>query len=249
MKMREGTKMSKKPKIGVTLDYNFDETYAKTPWYALRGNYIEAFSKEGAEVILLHYEYNDFNALVSELDGLVITGGNFDVDPSIYGETINHERVTPNLKRTNFELGVCKAAMAQKIPLLGICGGHQLINVIMGGTLIQHIPQEIDNCLEHEQEIAKHLPTHDVEVLQGTQLYSIVNTNNIKVNTTHHQAVKTLGSNLKVNAIAPDGVIEGIETTDSNWLCIGVQWHPEYTYTAHDAALIKHFVATCQNEN
>lgn len=238
--------MNKKPKIGVTLDYNLDETYAKSPWYALRGNYIEALAKEGAHVVLLHYEYDDLSALANELDGLVITGGNFDVDPNLYGEEIKHERVNPNLKRTNFEMGICKAAIAQKMPVLGICGGHQLINVVMGGSLIQHIPGEIENCLEHEQKVAKYLPTHDVTIHPGTKLHSIVKSSTIKVNTTHHQAVKDLGRDLVVNAIAPDGVIEGIETTDSNWLCIGVQWHPEYAYTEHDAALIKHFVNTCQ---
>ena len=238
--------MSKKPKLGVTLDYNMDETYAKTPWYALRGNYIEALAKEGAQVVLLHYEYDDLAALAGELDGLVITGGNFDVDPTLYGETTKHERVNPNLKRTNFEMGICQAAIDKKLPILGICGGHQLINVVMGGTLIQHIPQEVESSLEHEQKVAKHLPTHDVAVSPGTRLHSIVQASTIKVNTTHHQAVKSLGKGLIASAVAPDGIIEAIETTDSNWLCIGVQWHPEYAYTKHDAALIKHFVNACQ---
>jgi putative glutamine amidotransferase len=240
--------MNKKPKIGITLDYNLDKTYAQTPWYALRSNYIEAFSNEGTRVELLHYEYDDLRTLVSELDGLVITGGNFDVDPTLYGEATTHERVNPNLKRTDFEFSICKAAMEKKIPILGICGGHQLINVVMGGTLIQHIPNEVENYLEHEQKVEKHIPTHEVAVIEGTKLHNIVNANSIKVNTTHHQAVKTLGIGLRTNAVASDGIIEGIEATDPNWLCIGVQWHPEYTYTAHDIALIKYFVATCRNQ-
>ncbi len=249
MMMVKGQKMNrhnKKPRIGVTLDYNTDTTYAQTPWYALRGNYVESFAKEGAHIVLLHYEYGDLNALIDELDGLVITGGNFDVDPILYGESIQHERVNPNLKRSAFEVRILKAAIAKKIPILGICGGHQLINVVMGGNLIQHIPQEIETCLEHEQKVAKHLPTHEVTIEPNTRLHGIAKKTTIKVNTTHHQAIKNLGKDLIVNARATDGVIEGIESTCPSWFCLGVQWHPEYTYTEHDASLIKHFVNICQ---
>jgi putative glutamine amidotransferase len=246
----KGTAMknSNFPKIGVTLDYNTDETYAKTPWYALRANYIEAFASEGARIELLHYEYSDVEALVSELDGLVITGGNFDVAPELYGKSIEHQSVNPNFKRTRFEMALCKAAIAAKLPILGICGGEQLINVAMGGSLIQHIPQEVPNCLEHEQKAPKHLPTHNIKIMTGTKLHAIIGSTNADVNSTHHQAVKDLGNGIIVNAIAPDGVIEGIESDDPNWLCIGVQWHPEYMYTDNDIALIKHFVKTCRNQ-
>lgn len=235
-----------RPTIGVTLDYNRTEEYAKTPWYALRENYITALSDLGAKVLLLHYEYGVPAEIINELDGLVITGGNFDVDPNLYGETIAHERVSPNKKRTDFEFGVCRAAIDARLPMLGICGGEQLINVVMGGSLIQHIPDEIENCLEHEQKIAKHLPSHKVLVSEGTLLHEIVGENEIDVNTTHHQAVKAVGQGLRICGLAPDGVIEAIESIDKSWFCLGVQWHPEYCYIESDKSILKAFVDECK---
>lgn len=234
-----------RPVIGVTLDFNRTEEYAKTPWYALRENYITALSDLGAKVLLLHYEYGAPEEIIKELDGLVITGGNFDVDPNLYGETISHERVNPNQKRTNFEFGVCRAAIDSKTPLFGICGGEQLMNVVMGGSLIQHIPAEIDNYIEHEQKIAKHLPSHKVMVSEGSMLYDIVGAREIDVNTTHHQAVKTVGNGLQVCGVAPDGVIEAIESIDKSWFCLGVQWHPEYNHIESDKRILKAFVGGC----
>ena len=119
------------------------------------------------------------------------------------------------------------------------------MNVALGGTLIQHIPDEVGDCLAHEQPNPRTEPGHDVEVLAGSKLAAIVGTARIAVNSAHHQAVKDVAPNCVVDAVAPDGVIEGIEDPTRRF-CIGVQWHPEYHISPADAALLRAFVEACR---
>jgi putative glutamine amidotransferase len=237
--------MSKKqPVIGITLDYETTNSYAKYPWYALRENYFNAVNKFGGIPLPLpHFpEYTDY--YFSLIDGLMITGGNFDVDPKYYGQEITSDKVSTKDKRTKFEISICKLAMDKKIPILGICGGEQLMNVVMGGTLIQHIPDSIPNYLQHEQKDAKHIPTHAITVEPSSLLYKVAGNKQYYVNTTHHQAVNKLGKGFVTSATAPDGVIEAIENPDLPF-CIGVQWHPEYLTTPEDNLLFENFIKAC----
>jgi putative glutamine amidotransferase len=233
-------------RIGVTLDYSTKNDYAVTPWYALRADYVNALAEYGARVELLHYKYHSVVELVEELDGLVISGGDFDIDPSTYGQMVSHERVVLNSMRSNFEFELLGCAINSRIPILGICGGHQLINVALGGSLIQHIPQEIAECLEHEQGIPKYAPSHAIEVMLDSKLARILGeTHGVMVNSTHHQAVKQLGVGLRVSAVAPDGVIEAIEGVEDDRYLLGVQWHPEYCHTQWDKLIMQDFVLQC----
>lgn len=233
-------------RIGITCDFQTDTTYAQTPWYALRAEYIKSIAQKNIEPVLLHYEFSDIDLIVNSLDGLMITGGAFDVDPSIYGEQTASVTVKPNNARSNFEYAVCKKSIDRRIPILGICGGEQLINVVMGGTLIQHIPDSIKNALEHEQKIPKHLPSHKAKIKAGSQLHKIVGVDIIEINSTHHQAVAKIASGFSASAYAEDGVIEAIELNSNEAFILGVQWHPEYCYLPHDKKLMEYFVAQCQ---
>ena len=132
----------------------------------------------------------------------------------------------------------------QNKPVLGICGGEQLINVLYKGSLIQHIPDEIKNPIEHEQKNPRHEPGHSVRIKDNTKLHSIISTSNIMVNSAHHQAIKTPGNGLIVNALSADGIIEGIEDPTKNF-CIGVQWHPEFFIQGADIKLLKAFINAC----
>lgn len=127
------------------------------------------------------------------------------------------------------------------MPILGICGGEQLLNVCCGGTLIQDIKKFNNNALNHEQTNPRSQISHDVEINKKTKLYKIINQSVIQVNSAHHQAVNQLGKNLIVSGVASDGIIESIESTEHDW-CIGVQWHPEFLITKADKLLLSNFI-------
>lgn len=230
-----------KPIIGIIPDYEESGEYAPIPWYALRENYISSITQAGGIPLIIPYETDFIIEYLSRINGLLITGGNFDINPEIYGNNETHETVNLKNKRTNFEIAITKKAFADKMPILGICGGEQLINVVLGGTLIQHIPDEIDNALEHEQKNPRHEPSHEISIKEGTLLHKIVGQSSLQVNSSHHQAVKDPGNNLIINATAPDGVVEGIEATNHPF-CLGVEWHPEYHTNDGDSKILEAFV-------
>ena len=129
-------------------------------------------------------------------------------------------------ERSAFELEITAAALKQDLPVLGICGGAQAINVVLGGSLYQDIGAQVPNAQEHQQSRKAVKRGHRITIQPRTLLRKIVGRSHAEVNTTHHQAVKTLGRGLIVNAIAGDGIVEGIESTGHPFV-IGVQWHPE----------------------
>ncbi|MFP6759421.1 MAG: gamma-glutamyl-gamma-aminobutyrate hydrolase family protein, partial [Alphaproteobacteria bacterium] len=130
-------------------------------------------------------------------------------------------------------------------PVLGICGGQQLLNVALGGTLIQHIPDTIADGLAHEQPNPRDQAGHSVTIVEGTALHRITGTTTLEVNSAHHQAVAEPAPGLVVDATAADGVIEGIESP-AHKFCIGVQWHPEFIISEGDAKLFAAFVDACR---
>ena len=236
--------MTSRPIIGITLDSEEPGGYSKMPWYALRRNYCETVVAAGGIPVLLPHEPELAPAYLDLIGGLIVTGGAFDVDPALFGAASRHASVTLKARRTEFELAIVRGALARDLPILGICGGQQLMNVALGGTLIQHIPDEVEDCLAHEQPNPRTEPGHEVEVLAGSRLAAIVGATRIAVNSAHHQAVKDVAPGCVVDAVAPDGVVEGIEDPGRRF-CIGVQWHPEYHISPADAALLRAFVAAC----
>lgn len=234
--------MKKRPLIGLTLDAEPAGGWSQYPWYALRQNYIEAVNSHGGLAVALPHDPALAEEYLNQLDGLIVTGGAFDVDPALYGDTQMHQTVELKAGRTAAELALLRGALARNMPLLGICGGQQLLAVALGGTLHQHIPDAIPNALEHEQKHWHYEPGHDVNILPGTRLYDIVGAK-MRANTSHHQAVRAPGRSV-VNALAPDGVIEGVEDPAQKF-CIGVQWHPEYFVDPGDNALYAAFIGAC----
>ncbi len=236
----------KQPVIGFTLDYEEGRpgSYSKMPWYALRENYLSAVSRFGAVPLALPHEVGQVEVYLGLLDGLVVTGGAFDVSPELYGEKTASDKVSTKDRRTKFEFAITRAAIERDMPVLGICGGQQLLNVVLGGTLIQHIPDTVKDALEHEQKNPRSEPGHVVEVKKGTLLHKIVGADRIDVNSAHHQAVAKTAPGAVVDALAPDGVIEGIELPGKRF-CLGVQWHPEYFVTGADEKIMAAFVGSC----
>jgi putative glutamine amidotransferase len=233
--------MTKRPLIGLTLDAEQPGGYSKYPWYALRQNYVSAISAAGGLAVALPHEAELAAEYLDRLDALIVTGGAFDVDPALYGDAERHPTVALKAARTSAELALLQGALARNMPVLGICGGEQLLAVALGGSLIQHIPDSVADALPHEQATSHYEPGHSVKILPGTLLARIVGAATMRVNTSHHQAVRDAGRAV-INAVAPDGVIEGIEDPGRKF-CLGVQWHPEYLIDAGDNRIFEALIA------
>ena len=236
----------KTPLIGITLDREEGGgAYSKFPWHALRENYSGAVALAGGLPMLMGPEVGLAEPFLEVIDGLLITGGDFDVDPALFGDPNRHAAVTTKEARTTFEMAMARGAISRDMPVLGICGGQQLLHVVLGGALIQHIPDEVAGALAHEQPNPRDEPGHDVEIRDGTLLHGIVGTRRMSVNSAHHQAARDEPDGLAVNAVAPDGVIEGIEGT-AQAFCLGVQWHPEFAIDPGDGRIFTAFVAAAR---
>ncbi len=235
----------KQPLIGLTLDFEESGQYSNMPWYAIRQNYMDAVREAGGLPVALSHDPQIAQELAEELDGVVVTGGGFDVDPALFGARSRHQTVTTKDQRTRFEWALTEYALQRDIPVFGICGGEQLLNVVLGGTLVQHIPETYpESEIAHEQPNPRTEEGHSVLAHDATLLHEIAGTDEFGVNSAHHQSVALPGDGVVVNAVSPDGVIEGIEHPSYRF-CLGVQWHPEYHITAVDSALFRAFVDAC----
>jgi len=233
-----------RPIIGITLDSEPPGGYSKFPWYAVRENYCGAVAAAGGLPVPLPHEPELAAEYLARCDGLIVTGGAFDVDPALFGAGTRHDTVTTKDRRTAFELAIAKGAIDADKPVLGICGGQQLLAVALGGTLIQHIPDEVPGALAHEQPNPRNEPGHTVAITPGTLLHRITGTTEMSVNSAHHQAVKDVADGTVIDARAPDGVIEGIEALGRKF-CLGVQWHPEFHIDPGDARIFEALIAAC----
>jgi putative glutamine amidotransferase len=229
--------------IGVTLDQEEGGGYSAFPWYALRTNYAASLAAAGGLPVALPHEPELAAAYLDRIDGLVVTGGAFDVDPALYGDADRHATVSLKRRRTEAELALLRGALERDMPVLGVCGGQQLLAVALGGALIQHIPDSVPDALAHEQPNPRDQAGHAVRIVAGTLLHRIVGSRAMQVNSSHHQAVRDPGE-ATVDAVAPDGVIEGIEDRRRRF-CLGVQWHPEFLIDAGDALILAALVAAC----
>ena len=229
------------PVIGLTLDHEPPGGWSKFPWYAIRENYCNAVRHAGGLPILLPHDPDAASDYVERIDGLIVTGGGFDVDPALFGASTRHPTVTTKDRRTALELAATRIALSREKPVLGICGGQQLLNVALGGTLIQHIPDEIPGALPHRQPNPRDEPGHAVRVIPGTVLHRITGAERLAVNSAHHQAVKEAGPGLVIDAVAEDGVVEGIEDPRHRF-CVGVQWHPEFEINEADRRIFRAFI-------
>ena len=235
--------MVQKPVIGITLDLAQDSekySFAKRPWYALGQDYANCIEQAGGIPLMIPY-IDDIASIIDKIDGLIIPGGDEDINPRFYGQAITSNKVKLNDKRAEFEMKLVQAAMEVDMPVFGICNGIQLINVILGGTLIQDIPTQAATDINHEQPEPKSAPSHLIYIKDNTILAGFGDKKELMVNSTHHQSIDQLGSNLIISAIAPDGIIEAIESTNYKFV-IGVQWHSEYLNTELDVQLFKRLV-------
>jgi putative glutamine amidotransferase len=181
--------------------------------------YPEAIVRAGAvPVIVPPLPKPCIEPLLDGLRGLVLTGGP-DIDPCHYDEP-PHEELGPVEREIDvFELALVRAALRRRLPILGICRGMQLLNVALGGSLVQHVP-------EHRQTDPGRIPTHAVRLEDGSRIAGLLGSAELQVNSFHHQALDRLGRGVRPVGWAPDGVVEAVEVRRQPF-CIGVQWHAE----------------------
>jgi putative glutamine amidotransferase len=241
------------PVIGITADFSparrDERGGAREAAHFVPQRYCRAIADAGGVPVILPSAMNPRTALprlFDVVDGLLISGGDFDIHPSFYGERPMAGLGVIKADRTEFELDLAAAAIKRDLPLLGLCGGEQAINVVLGGTLYQDIPTQLPNAGNHQQSEKKERGGHRVMIHPRTRLREILRRGSIEVNTTHHQAVKQTGKGLIINATAGDGVVEGIESERHSFV-LGLQWHPEILAERyeHQRRIIKAFVRAC----
>ena len=241
-----------KPLIGITPDFNGNrpEFGGKEPTCFVRNRYLNAILEMGGIPIVLPLSQKKGLAgmVLEKIDGLLLTGSGPDIPPSLYQERQKYPFPLVHPLRTQFELALCRLALRENVPLLGICGGAQLLNVTLKGSLYQDIPSEIQTSIAHRQKEKYEKATHRVEIITGSMLYDILKNKEIKVNSSHHQSVKTPGHKLRINALSDDGVIEGIECPGHRF-ALGVQWHPEWMYKTDSPSrkIFKAFVGAAKS--
>lgn len=200
----------------------------------LNARYIRAIEELGGIplVLPLHADRATRRRLLQQLDGLLLTGSGPDLPPSLYGERQRYPFRTVSERRRNFELDIVHLARQADLPLLGICGGMQAMNVACGGSLIQDIESQVSKPLQHRQQNRATNLSHTVAVTSGSLLRRIVRSISMRVNSSHHQSVKAVAPSLIASALAPDGIVEAIESP-ANRFFLGIQWHPEYLFDRH----------------
>jgi len=208
-----------KPLIGLTCRWDDEKQ-----WFYLPGDYAHAVVAAGGVPVMIPLVFGTAADVAARVDAVVLPGSYSDVDPERYGQRRdpNVTRIHPKRDETDFQ--VLEHAFQEKKPVLGICYGMQSLNVYLGGTLIQHIPAAVGSALEHQGADAQHV----AQIEPGSHLAAWAGgLPQVRVNSTHHQAVDRPGRGLRVVAKAPDGVIEAVEGDWPDHLVVGVQWHPE----------------------
>jgi putative glutamine amidotransferase len=193
-------------------------------------DYLESVRRAGGDPIEVVVDGEDPQHLLSRVDGLMLTGGG-DVDPTLYGETPHATFQAAETGRDTFEINLARAAVASGVPLLAICRGMQVLNVAMGGTLLQDIPSQVTGALTHSLPQPRHQIAHEVWVSKGSRLAALLadhmeDGETCHVNSRHHQSVERVADGFEVTATSPDGVIEAMEKPGAPF-CVAVQWHPE----------------------
>ena len=233
-----------KPLIGITA--SIDDKTSLSSFFA----YARAIERAGGLPLVLPYlETSDaLDDFIAACDGIFLTGG-MDIEPSRYGEEKHPKCGECQPNRDTLEYAVLSRALKADKPILAICRGHQLVNVYLGGTLYQHLPEERPSDIPHVQAGDPFIPSHPILIEDGSPLSSLIGKREMCGNSFHHQAVKTLGKGLTVTAKSPDGLIEGLTLQSVTYLRT-YQWHPERLIdTDRDSLLLfEDFIAAAQRK-
>lgn len=219
-----------KPIVGVPSAFQEPEDEFGRGASVVPQSYLRALEVAGAAPLLIPITEREstLRALYAHIDGLLLVGG-VDIDPARYGESPHPALGKVDAQRDWVELTITPWALADGLPVFGICRGIQTLNVVAGGPLWQDITAQAPEALRHTYypDHPYNRLSHSVQLERGSRLAKILGDLEVKVNSLHHQAIKEMGAGLHATARAPDGMIEGIESNDGAWV-VGVQWHPEW---------------------
>ena len=214
------------PLIGVSTSVTIDESPERA---YVNAAYLRAVEQAGGVPVLLAPQLSPTtrDALWSRLDGLVLTGGG-DVEPARFGQPPHPKTALVSGERDALEIELVDRALRDDVPMFAICRGLQVLNVALGGTVHQHVPDVFGERIQHSQSDKRDAATHDVKLqTEGTRLGTIVGGSELRVNSFHHQAIDRLGRDLRDVGWAPDNLIEAVEHADRRRFVVAVQWHPE----------------------
>ena len=214
-----------RPRIALSMDYDSPEASRERHRAFLNLAYIDAVDRAGGRPMPIPpLEGGALAEIMGSADGVVLTGGS-DVDPCLYGCELHPKTEVLPTRKGSSDMEIARLALDADIPILGICMGIQLLNVVAGGTLVQDVPSARPGGLTHPSTGGVGA-LHKVRVVAGTMLERIVGAGEIEVNSRHHQAIDRLGEGLVTSAEAPDGLIEAVEMPGRRFV-LAVQWHPE----------------------
>lgn len=218
-----------KPLIGITSGHVANQHHPSGPYtFAQAHTYAEAISQEGGIPVIVPISKNaeEVKAVFDRLDGILFAGGD-DIAPDLYGQEVSHTAKVDVVRDTH-EVTLMNLALEAKKPILAICRGMQLLNVVRGGTLYQDIQKEVPDAKNHDGYLREGPGPliHNLSIVDGTALAGILKAKEIRSNSFHHQAVKDVAAGMTVNARAEDGIIEGIEDMSQGYI-MAVQPHPE----------------------
>ncbi len=218
-----------KPLIGITGRKDQSARLVSVPMVSVGESYVRAIHKVGGTPVILPpvMQPEDWATLLRRLDGILFSGGE-DISPEHYNESPTEWMGGVDIERDASELKLVPLALQQNIPILGICRGHQVLNVALEGTLFQDMPSQIPGVGDHAYMPARPLETliHPVTITAESKLAKILGHTTFEVNSAHHQSVHKAGRGLVVVAHSPDGIIEATEMPGHHF-CVSVQWHPE----------------------
>jgi putative glutamine amidotransferase len=231
--------MPRRPVIGIATQTLPAVPGERQTCWLMGRSYVEELRKVGVLpwlIPLLPHDPDTLQAIFERLDGVFITGG-VDVDPACYGEPRTPWCGTTDPDRDAVEIALLRHARDRGLPVLAVCRGLQILNVAFGGSLYQDVAAQVPAALKHDHFPTPERPSrkflaHDVVVKPGSRLAHILGETRVPVNSMHHQAVKDLAPSLVATALAPDGIIEGLEGTGDQFL-VAVQWHPEELTDLH----------------
>jgi putative glutamine amidotransferase len=219
--------MSQRPVIGIPC-YAGKRAGTLRPFYGNNRAYVKALELAGGTPVLIPHvdDLAALKSLCSRLDGLLLPGG-ADIHPRAYGEEPHPLLGSVDLNEDRLDLALVDYFLEMDRPVLGICRGQQLLNIAVRGTLYQDIRAERPNTLKHPNaNKPRTYLAHPVQIVPGTRLADLLGTATLRVNSLHHQAIRTPGRNTVISATAPDGIVEGIELPNHRF-ALAVQWHPE----------------------